>query len=130
MQALLHPLMWLAVAVSQTPRTDLSGQWSVTLNPNPRGSVETVLCAFQQAGETLVVKCGTGTGQMTGEVHGRVVEYRSPTPDANMEKGSIIGFDGLLDAKQTTLTGSWRMVFLLKSSIQFRAGKFIAVKHK
>ena len=102
---------------------DLSGRWVLNLDPGPRGNFESVECTLGQTGQTLVVKCGNGTGQMTGVVKGRKVSFRTPV-DAETKPGYVMSFDGAVNEARTRLEGTWRFVFIRQS--ETREGKFRA----
>jgi hypothetical protein len=122
-------LLGLLVSVADCARrsaTDFSGQWTFTMNPDPRGNLATVECALRQDGQKLVVKCGNGTSEMTGAVDGRMVSFR--TPSAETKKGYIVSFDGEVNVRTMTLEGTWRAAFALPSSPEVRTGKFSATR--
>jgi hypothetical protein len=118
-------LLGLLVSVALGARlgaADLSGRWTFTMDPDPRGNLATVECVFRQNGQRLVVKCGNGTSG--GAVNGRKVTFR--TPPAETEKGYILSFDGEIDERTITIKGTWRAVFPSLSEV--REGKFRAVR--
>ena len=127
MKTLLAALLFVIVAVPRVTGPDLSGRWILNLDPGPRGNFETVECTLGQTGQTLVVKCGSGTGQMTGEVNGRKVSFRTPV-EAETKPGYVMSFDGVVNEARTTLEGTWRFVFIRLS--ERREGKFRASRKR
>ena len=84
-------------------------------------------CTLRQNSQTLIVKCGNRTSQMTGEVKGRKVSFRTPA-EFETAPGYVMSFDGAIDAGTTTLKGTWRFVFIRLS--ETREGKFRATRKR
>jgi hypothetical protein len=70
-------------------------------------------CMFRQDGRRLTGNCGNGAATLMGIVNGRRVTLR-------VEANSVSSFTAELDAKATTMKGTWRD--------RERFGKFTATK--
>ena len=65
----------IAGCTSITAADDISGQWTVKMERDPRGNPgRPVDCSFKQQGTELTVKC-TAAGEMKGTVRGRKVTW-------------------------------------------------------
>jgi hypothetical protein len=125
--ALLLSLCVGLVVDARAAAADLSGEWALTMDPDPRGNVATVPCTVTQRGDALVVHCGDGTSQMSGRVSGRKVSFHTPPLPAGAKTGVVLSFDGEVGpSRATTLSGAWRAVFMLTSSSEVKTGKFRA----
>jgi len=105
-------LLWLAA--------DLTGAWTLDLDPDFGGIRSTVDCTFKQDGTNLTVDCGNGP-TIAGQQDGRKVTLRVKTGQNNELTASFIGD---LDARETTIAGTWQ----LTDSDGKREGKFTATK--
>jgi hypothetical protein len=123
-RALLLALLAAVAVGARLDAADLSGRWIFTMDPDPRGNIASVECTLRQNGQALVVKCGSGTSEMKGEVNGKRVGFRNPPAEAETASGFILSFDGQIGAGATTLKGTWRAVFVRLS--ETRDGKFRA----
>jgi hypothetical protein len=97
----------LALSVFWVPlaAADTSGTWTLRLDPNFSGHQQSVICTFKQDGQKLTVNCEDGA-PMSGEVNGQTVTWQFKTgPD---EKLTAIQ-TGELDARGTTITGTWHL---------------------
>jgi hypothetical protein len=92
-----------------------TGQWSLDLMPDFGGSNDSVACSFRQDGDKLALNCGAGPN-ITGEVQGRTITLRVPTG-----KELVATFDGELDEREATLSGTWK----LANDRGSREGKFL-----
>jgi hypothetical protein len=99
---------------------DLTGQWSLELEPDFSGHNDTLGCSFVQDGEKLTSNCGAGPN-IGGEVQGRKVTFRVPTGRSS-EFTAV--FVGTLDAHEITISGTWELM----DGSGKRQGKFTATK--
>jgi hypothetical protein len=120
--------LWVIVLVSTIVAVDLSGQWTLSLEPGLRRGMasEIVECRVRQSHERIVIKCGQASSEMTGEVKGQKVTFRTP-PIMTRGKSSVVTYTGQLDRTATTLIGAWR--FVIMSGSEVRDGNFKAEKH-
>jgi len=102
---------WLAV--------DLTGAWTLDLDPDFGGVRSTVDCSFKQDGQTLTADCGGAP--ISGELDGRKVVLRVKTGQDNELTAT---FAGELDAREATITGTWQ----LADSAGKREGRFTATR--
>lgn len=63
-------LVAIAVIALDGVATDLSGDWTLTMDPDFKGNRAVSNCRFKHEGNKLVVRCGGGT-EMVGTVKGR-----------------------------------------------------------
>ena len=120
MKRLLGPLLLLSLLAIPLAATNLTGMWSVDLLPDFGGVDDNVGCSFLQEGEKLTLNCGNGPNT-SGEVHDRKVIWQVKTGRQNELAAT---FEGELDGRETTITGTWR----LADNNGKREGKFIAKK--
>lgn len=100
---------------------DLSGRWTLTMNPDFKGNVSDSDCAVEQEDSKLTVVCGQGR-QMRGTVRGRTVEWGFPPP--NGEEYPAVRWIGTVERSETTIEGAWRLS-LIGGDLE---GKFKATK--
>jgi opacity protein-like surface antigen len=118
MTKLLAAFVVVLLLTPPTVAADLSGSWTLTLDPDLSGNPSTVDCTFKQDGSKLTVDCGGGA-MMTGEADAQKVTLRFQTG----KDGSVTAtLTGELDQAGTTLTGMWHL------SPENRDGKFQAKK--
>ena len=91
-------------AVSATP--NLTGTWSITMDPDFRGNPAVIECTVRQQRAALTVKCGDGVA-MKGELQGRTATWRTPPMTANEIVATYIADT---NAAGTTLEGRWTLV--------------------
>jgi|SRR5919198_1763631 hypothetical protein len=111
--------VWLVLA-APAAATDLTGQWSLDLQPDFSGNDDNVGCSFLQKDERLTLNCGAGP-DITGEVHGGMVTWLIKV---GRSREFTATFTGELDRKETTISGTWR----LTDDTGIRQGKFTATK--
>jgi hypothetical protein len=100
---------------------DLSGAWTLELNPDFGGNQDAVECTFKQSGPKLAIACGGGP-TISGDVDRSRVTFAVPT-GRNNELRAL--FTGDLDQREITITGTWE----LADDAGKRNGKFTARKH-
>jgi hypothetical protein len=117
----LHTLL---VALVIAGGTNLSGNWSLTMNPDFKGNPNVISeCIFRHSGTKLSVRCGTGS-EVTGSVNGRTVT--SGIRPKNGEKYPAATMTGTLNDAGTTIEGTWH----LSISGGDKHGAFSAVKRR
>jgi len=99
---------------------DLSGIWSLELDPDFSGNQDTVGCGFTQNGNKLTIKCGGA--DIAGEVNTPRVTWQFMTGPGNAIRAT---FSGVLDDQATTISGTWHL-----ASDPPKEGKFKAKKEK
>jgi opacity protein-like surface antigen len=100
MTKLLLAFVGVLLLAAQMVAADLSGRWTLTLDPDFSGNPSTVDCTFKQDGSKLTVDCGAA---ITGEVDGQTVTLRFQTGRDNSVTATLTGE---LDQAATTLTGT------------------------
>ena len=117
----LMPILFVLSAYSTTLRAaDLTGAWTLELNPDFGGVRDAVDCTFRQDGDTLRVDCGGSP--ISGEIKGERVTLRVTTGPKNEYTAVLVGE---LDRPETTIAGTWQ----LTDDTGKRGGKFTARKH-
>jgi hypothetical protein len=89
---------------------DLSGKWTLSLDPDFSGNPDSVDCTFKQDGTKLTVRCGIPAENrppIIGELNGQNVTLRVPTGEHDQLTAT---FTGTLDAESTTIKGTWQLV--------------------
>src|SRR5437763_9429685 len=69
---------------------DLSGRWTLTLDPDFSGNPETLDCSFKQDGSKLTVDCGSGP-PFSGEVNDRNVTLQFKTGENGQSTAKLTG---------------------------------------
>jgi hypothetical protein len=100
--------------------TNLSGMWTLELNPDFGGVDDKVDCTFKQEAAKLSVDCGGAP--ISGEIDGKAVTLRVTTGRNNEYTATMTG---RLDNAETTISGRWE----LTDDAGEREGKFTARKH-
>jgi hypothetical protein len=84
---------------------DLSGVWTLDLDPDFGGERSSADCTFKQEGAMLTIQCGSGAPG-SGEVHERNVSFQMKTgPHDEL----TAFFAASLDEKGTSMSGTWRL---------------------
>jgi len=117
-----------AVACTSPPAApaDLSGQWTLTMDPDFKGSRSVVECDLQQQGEEFTIKCGATGLEMKGKVTGSKATWSFagsgayPMPQDRV----VLTYTGDVDDSGASLTGTWRVT----SSVVNESGRFEAKK--
>jgi len=97
---------------------DLSGLWSLELNPDFSGKPNTVGCGFTQDGDRLTIKCGGA--EFIGNVDGSKVTWRFMTGRNN---ATVVTVDGVLDEQARSIAGTWHMASDPPQDGRFKARK-------
>ena len=101
---------------------DLSGQWTLTMEPDFKGGQQRVECVLQQQGEEFTIKCGASGEEMKGRVSGSSVTWSfsktgvHPMPQDRL----VLSCDASLRDAGTSLKGTWRLM----SSVVNEKGNF------
>ena len=115
MARVLTPLLFVALLGVQVAAVDLTGDWTLELNPDFGGTDDTVGCVFKQDGAALTANCGGAA--VSGSVDGQTVTLRVTTG----AKGELTAtFIGTLDQSGGKITGTWQL--------GERSGNFTAIK--
>ena len=109
-------LLILSALLVRLAGADLSGAWTLDLDPDFGGNPDTVECQIKQEGTSLSIQCGAGSPSK-GEVHDRKVSFEIKT---GVRDELIAVFTADLDERETTMKGTWRL--------QDRRGRFSATK--
>jgi hypothetical protein len=113
----LMPLLALALAVA-VAAADLTGAWSLELDPDFSGNPDTVACGFSQNGHKLAIRCGGA--EFAGEVNNEEVTWQFMTgPD----RSTPATFRGVLGGEGKSISGTWHL-----ATDPPRDGKFKARK--
>jgi len=105
--------------------SDLSGRWTLTMDPDFRGNHNVVDVTVKQDVNRLVVQTADGRGApMAGTVTGRQVIWRSPSLPGRLS--SFVTFTGKVDRSGTAIKGTWDMPL----TGEVRHGKFSLKKLK
>ena len=110
----------LLLVASLLAATNLSGVWTLELNPDFGGNEDKIDCTFKHKGATLSVDCGGAP--ITGTIDGKGVTLRVPTGRANELTATMTG---TLNDAETVITGTWH----LADDAGKREGHFTARKH-
>jgi hypothetical protein len=120
MRVALSLVCALLASCTTVAAADLTGRWSLELEPDFSGNNDTLSCSFVQDGEKLTNNCGAGPN-ISGEVQGRQVTFRVPTGRSG-EFTAV--FVGTLDTREITISGTWELMDRNSN----RQGKFTATK--
>jgi hypothetical protein len=100
-------LYTLLTAFITAGAANLSGDWSLTMNPDFKDNPNVVSqCVFRQSGTDLTVRCGTGS-ELAGSVKGRTVTWGfSPK---NGEKYPAATMTGTVNEPGNRIKGTWHV---------------------
>ena len=116
----------MAGCTSITTADDISGQWTLRMDPDFRGNPgPPVDCTFKQERAGLTVKCGTGI-EIKGTVRGRKLTWgfeKTGIPPM-VEDRMVVTYDAEVNASGTELKGTWK----LTSGVMDKKGNFEAKK--
>jgi hypothetical protein len=120
--ALFTILLGTTGGIIGTSANDVSGQWTLRMLPDFRGSRHVVNCAFTQQGQRVTVECGDEGAKMWGKVQGNRITFRGPSlPDNSRVFAS---FTGDVNRSGTAIKGKWHLVLTFGS----KDGKWAATK--
>ena len=111
----LMALCWAIAAA-----IDISGVWTVHLDPDFSGNPDTVECRFKQDDTTFTVDCGGAPS--SGKVEGQKVTFEIKTGSQNELTATFVAD---VDRDATTMKGTWRLVDENKKEMN---GRFDATK--
>ena len=97
---------------------DVTGIWSLELDPDFSGNQDTVGCGFRQDGNKLAIKCEDA--EFAGEVNDQRVTWQFMTGPNKKVRAT---FSGLLDDGATTISGTWHLAGDPPQNGKFRAKK-------
>jgi hypothetical protein len=121
MRKLFLALLAVAAGSVSLSAADLTGVWTLSLDPDFGGVPDTLDCTFKQSGRKLTADCGGGPN-ISGEVDGPKVTLLVPTGRNNEQTATLAGE---LDQREITIAGRWQ----LADDTGTRDGKFTARKH-
>jgi hypothetical protein len=84
---------------------DLSGRWTLSLDPDFSGNPDTLDCTLKHTGATLTADCGGGT-PISGDVKEKNVTLRFKTGEDGRATATPTG---VLDQAETNVTGKWHL---------------------
>ena len=125
-------LLALLLAAACTSRAaapaDLSGQWTLTMDPDFKGGRTVVECDLKQQGDEFTIKCGATGQEMKGKVSGSKVTWGFTGSGAHPMPQDRIVLTYSADANDAgaVLTGTWR----LTSSVVNEKGRFEATRKR
>ena len=114
-----------AVACSSLPApADLSGQWTLTMDPDFKGRRTVVECDLKQRREEFTIKCGATGQEMQGKVSGSQVTWGFTKSSVHPMPEDRLVLTYAADVKDSgaSLKGTWR----LTSSVVNEKGNFEA----
>jgi hypothetical protein len=97
---------------------DLSGVWSLELDPDFSGNPDTVGCGFAQSGSKLVIKCGGA--EFAGEVNDQRVTWQFMT---GSDRATQATFRGELQGEGQSILGTWHLASEPPKDGRFKATK-------
>ncbi len=97
---------------------DLSGIWSLELDPDFSGNRDTVGCGFTQNGNKLAINCGGG--EFAGEVNNQQVTWQFMT---GPNSATTATFSGVLDEQAKSISGTWHLASNPPQDGKFKARK-------
>jgi len=109
----------LALAPSMALAPNLSGQWTITMNPDFKGRVSEEKCAIKQQGQHLSVRFGRNGAEMVGAVKDDHADWHW------QDDKSQVTFTARLGQIGTTMKGTWRLRFSDGTELE---GKFSATR--
>ena len=98
----------LLVGASSINAADLSGTWGLEFERDRNGALYQAECSFKQEGNRLSGSCLSGFESIVpirGNVQDANVTFQFAT---GLDAGTIVAFSGKLDAKETSMSGTWR----------------------
>jgi hypothetical protein len=101
-------ILILRPGASPLEAADLTGTWGLEFEIDKNGALYKAECSFKQEGNRLSGSCLSGFESVVpvrGSVQDADVTFRFTT---GSDGGTLVVFDGTLDAKETSLTGTWR----------------------
>src|SRR5438876_5970796 len=84
---------------------DLSGRWTLNLEPDFSGHPDSLDCTIKQTGVKLAADCG-GETPISGEVNGQDVTLQLKTGADGRVTATLTG---VLNRAETTVTGKWHL---------------------
>ena len=96
---------------------DLTGRWSLELDPDFDGNQASLPCDLTQEGRQLTLECDAAPVPFAGTVDDRVVTFVVMTGQDNLLPAKFVG---TLDANNAIAVGTWR----LEDTTGNRIGRF------
>jgi hypothetical protein len=95
---------FLVTLSSTFAAADLSGRWTLTLDPDFSGNPETLYCTIKQSNASLTLDCGDTP--ISGQVKDQDVTFRFKTGDGGRASATL---SGVLNEAATAITGKWHL---------------------
>src|SRR5205807_643989 len=95
----------LVVLGTALSTADLSGRWTLSLDPDFSGNPDTLDCTLKQTDARLTADCGGGT-PISGDIKERNVTLQFKTGEDGRATATLTG---VLDEAETTVTGKWHL---------------------
>ena len=96
----------MPVLVVTLGAADLSGVWTLDLDPDFSGNPDSFACGILQEGSKLSLNCGAGSSTIVGEVADENVTWRIMVGPKNEFTAT---YRGTLDKEGKTITGTWHL---------------------
>ena len=96
---------------------DLTGRWTLELDPDFGGNQARLSCDVTQEGQQLTLECEGASVPFAGTVDERVVKFVVMTGEENLLPARFVGN---LDANDAGVAGTWR----LEDTTGNRIGRF------
>lgn len=98
----------LVVLGTTLSAADLSGRWTLVLDPDFSGHAQKLDCSIKQAGADLTLACNDGGRPIAGKIKDQEVVFTLKT-GAGSDDNVTATLSGLLDPSETTITGKWHL---------------------
>ena len=98
----------LLVGATSIEGADLTGTWSLEFEVDRNSPLYSAECSFKQEGNRLAGSCLSGFESIVpvrGNVQDSNVTFQFAT---GLDEGTVVTFTGKLDAKETSMSGTWR----------------------
>ena len=98
----------LLAGASSIHAADLTGTWGLEFEVNRDSPLYSAECSFKQEGNRLAGSCLSGFESIVpvrGNVQDSNVTFQFAT---GLDEGTVVTFSGKLDAKETSMAGTWR----------------------
>jgi hypothetical protein len=86
--------------------TDISGDWTLTMDPDFKGNRAVVECRFRQDGYRLLVQCGGGA-ELAGTVKAGRVAWGAAPPTG--ERYPTAAWTGTVHQSGASIQGTWHL---------------------
>ena len=95
----------------QVKPADVTGAWSVDLDPDFGGNSDTIGCTFKQDGQNVTGECGHGGSEPPAPLAGRMQDETFTFEFKTGRKSEqTAAFTARIDDAASTMKGEWRFV--------------------